>query len=215
MVESLKHGRQAAEQVTKPVDQKASLMLDSLNAVQARIAEIQQRIATVQPAVQPADGSFSTFLANAMRPADASADGTPTAHSHASVPAALAAFGNGRIPAAALTPIGRTGHRLWAPAAEAFERMAADAARDGVVIRVTDSYRSYDAQVDVARRKGLYRNGGLAAEPGTSTHGWGLSVDVDATPQVQNWLRQHAGRYGFVEDVPREPWHWTYHGAES
>jgi hypothetical protein len=42
----------------------------------------------------------------------------------------------------------------------------------GVDIGVTDSYRSYDAQVDVARRKGLYSQGGLAATPGTSDHGW-------------------------------------------
>ena len=90
--------------------------------------------------------------------------------------------------------------------------MAADAAAQGVHIGVTDSYRSYDAQVSLAQRKGLYRNGGLAATPGTSNHGWGRALDLDLDAKAQAWLRANAGRYGFVEDVPREPWHWTYRG---
>jgi LAS superfamily LD-carboxypeptidase LdcB len=84
------------------------------------------------------------------------------------------------------------------------------AARDGVKIGITDSYRSYDAQVDVAERKGLYSRGGLAAEPGTSPHGWGIAVDLDLNTQAQSWMRAHAGQFGFVEDTPREPWHWVY-----
>jgi hypothetical protein len=82
----------------------------------------------------------------------------------------------------------------------------------GVDIGVTDSYRSYDAQVDVARRKGLYSQGGLAATPGTSDHGWGMSLDLDLDSRALSWMRANAGRYGFVEDVPREPWHWTFGG---
>jgi LAS superfamily LD-carboxypeptidase LdcB len=91
--------------------------------------------------------------------------------------------------------------------------MAADAGAAGVNLGVTDSYRSYDQQVDLARRKGLYSQGGLGATPGASAHGWGLAVDVDVNDQGQAWLRANAGRYGFVEAVPREPWHWEFHGA--
>ncbi|MFH1810595.1 MAG: LysM peptidoglycan-binding domain-containing protein [Pseudomonadota bacterium] len=127
------------------------------------------------------------------------------------VPADLARYGNGRIPSSALTPIGVGSHRLWAPAADAFKRMRADAAAAGITIGVTDSYRSYDAQVDLARRKGLYSNGGLAAVPGTSKHGWGLAVDLDLNSRAQAWMQANAGRYGF-STIPREPWHWQYGG---
>lgn len=129
------------------------------------------------------------------------------------IPAALLAYGNGKIPRDMLTLIGIGQHRLWSPAAEAFKSMRAAAAADGVNIGVTDSYRSYDEQVDLASRKGLYQNGGYAAVPGTSPHGWGLAVDVDVDPAGLAWLRAHGSQYNFVEAVPREPWHWEFHGA--
>jgi zinc D-Ala-D-Ala carboxypeptidase len=124
-------------------------------------------------------------------------------------PVELAKYGNGRIPASALEPIGR-GHRLWAPAAEAFQRLRDAATKAGVHIGVTDSYRSYAQQVDVARRKGLHSQGGLAARPGTSEHGWGKSLDLDLHASALRWMRRHADEFGFTENVSREPWHWTY-----
>ena len=137
---------------------------------------------------------------------------TAAGHRHASAPAELAAFGNGQIPAASLQRIGEGGHRLYGPAATSFQDLMRAARADGVTIGVTDSYRSFDQQVDVAERKGLYKNGGLAATPGTSNHGWGLSVDLDLDSRAQTWMRANAGRFGFVEDVAREPWHWTFYG---
>jgi hypothetical protein len=128
-------------------------------------------------------------------------------------PAELAGYGNGTIPAEALAPLGIGSHRLYAPAAASFQVMAADAADAGVSIGVTDSYRSYESQVDLAARKGLYRHGGLAAVPGTSNHGWGLALDLDLDADGQAWMDQNAWRYGFVESVPREPWHWEYRPA--
>jgi LAS superfamily LD-carboxypeptidase LdcB len=88
--------------------------------------------------------------------------------------------------------------------------MIADAKKDGVKIGITDSYRSYSEQVDVARRKGLYSQGGLAAKPGTSEHGWGMAADLDLNTKAQAWMRTHGAEYGFVENTPREPWHWAY-----
>ncbi|GEM_PF-475816 len=137
-----------------------------------------------------------------------------TARHARSVPAALAAYGNGRIPHEALQPIGIGAHRLHAPAAGAFIALRATAARAGVHIGVTDSYRSHAAQVELAKRKGLYSQGGLAARPGTSQHGWGLSLDLDLNAPALAWMRQHAPAFGFTENVPREPWHWTY-GQET
>jgi len=99
---------------------------------------------------------------------------------------------------------------MWAPAAQAYQQLRAAAARDGVTIKATDSYRPYEQQVDLAQRKGLYSQGGLAAKPGTSEHGWGLSLDLDLNTKALTWMRTHAKDYGFDENVPRESWHWTF-----
>lgn len=126
------------------------------------------------------------------------------------IPLELQAYGNGRIPAEALSAIGGTSHRLWEPAARSFEAMQASAAAEGVTIGITDSYRTYESQVDLVARKGLYSQGGLAATPGTSKHGWGVALDLRLDSSAQAWMRSNAGRYGFVENVAREPWHWQY-----
>ena len=207
--------------------------MEGLSAIAARIAQIHKQISgltparsTTQPpsplagttgtggATEAAEGSFAAQLASAMRtagsPGAAATTGAAAKLTADGVPVDLVKYGNGKIPASALQPLGRGPHRLWAPAAQAFTALTQAAARDGVSIGVTDSYRSYGEQVDLARRKGLYSQGGLAAKPGTSEHGWGLSLDLDLDAKAQTWLRRHAGEYGFAENVPREPWHWTF-----
>jgi LAS superfamily LD-carboxypeptidase LdcB len=104
-------------------------------------------------------------------------------------------------------------HRLWAPAADAMQRMIADARSQGVTIGITDSYRDLASQERLAATKGPYSQGGLAATPGTSNHGWGVATDLDLDDRALQWMRENGWRYGFVEDVPREPWHWTYRPA--
>ncbi len=130
-------------------------------------------------------------------------------------PAELRAYGNGRIPNALLTPIGIGQHRLWGPAAQAFMKMRSGAAADGVPMSVTDSYRSYENQVILAAQKGLTKNGGWAAVPGTSEHGWGLAIDVDVDQRGFQWLKAHGAEYGWVQRSAREPWHWEYNGQPT
>ena len=207
----------------------------SVTAVQARIAEIQARLAppasssgsgqafgAALSAAVAENGATSTISAatTATAPAVGWTPRPPAVHAaphihHGTLepPASLKAYGNGKIPAGALTEIGVGSHRLYGPAAESFKRMMADARAAGVDVGVTDSYRSYEQQVDLAERKGLYSQGGLAATPGTSNHGWGLSLDLDLNAEAQAWMRANGEKYGFVEDVPREPWHWTYRAA--
>lgn len=88
-------------------------------------------------------------------------------------------------------------------------------------IYVTDSYRTYEAQVDVKRRKGS-----LAATPGRSLHGWGIAVDIgDSTrgggisfdSEVYKWMDKNAPSFGIVNPSwarkgarQAEPWHWEY-----
>jgi hypothetical protein len=138
---------------------------------------------------------------------------TPGAYGRLDPPPELVIHGNGRVPADALSPVGDTGHILWEPAALGLDRLIDDAAADGVIVGITDSYRPIDVQERLAREKGLYHQGGLAAVPGTSNHGWGIATDLDLDAPGLAWMRSNAWRYGFVEDVPREPWHWTYRPA--
>ena len=166
-----------------------------IEGVNSRIADIQSRIIALQ--TQQATPAKSHKL------------------NGKGIPVELAAYGNGKIPANALEKVGSTGHKLWAPAAESLTRMIADAKAQGVTIGITDSYRTYDSQVELAGRKGLYSQGGLAATPGTSNHGWGLAVDLDLDATAQQWMRDNAANYGFVEDTPREPWHWGYRPAAT
>ena len=64
--------------------------------------------------------------------------------------------------------------------------------------------------MDLAHRKGLYSQGGLAAKPGTSEHGWGMAADLDLNSPALSWMRQNGEKYGYVNNVPRESWHWAY-----
>jgi peptidoglycan hydrolase CwlO-like protein len=162
-------------------------------------------------AAQAAAAAARATAARAATPApcgDASAD-SATAWSN---------YPNGLIPTAALCALSVPGHLLRADAAQAFERLAA-AYRQALdrSLCVSDSYRSYEAQVRVYGEKPS-----LAAVPGTSNHGWGIAVDLCGglqrfgTPD-QAWMRANAGRYGWQHPAwaepggsRPEPWHWEY-----
>ncbi|MBL7256381.1 M15 family metallopeptidase [Paractinoplanes lichenicola] len=193
-----------------------------IERINSRIADIQSRMIAMQTqqagrnvqaqqtksASGAEGGSFANALENAV--AQTSTAGKSYTLNSKGIPTELAAYGNGKIPANALEQVGNTRHKLWAPAAEGLNRMINDAKREGVTIGITDSYRPYEEQVDLARRKGLYSQGGLAAKPGTSEHGWGMATDLDLNSKAQTWMRANAEKYGFSENVPREPWHWEF-----
>ncbi len=194
-----------------------------IEGVHSRIADIQSRIiamqtqsaATATKATTTSSATSGTSFASHLSEAVATTQSTAASGktyklNGKGIPTDLAAYGNGKIPSDALAKVGDTGHKLWAPAAESLEKMLADAKRDGVKIGITDSYRPYEEQVDLARRKGLYSQGGLAAKPGTSEHGWGMAVDLDLNGRALSWMRANAEKYGFDENVPRESWHWAY-----
>jgi D-alanyl-D-alanine carboxypeptidase len=191
-----------------------------IEGVNARIADIQSRMIALQTqqagrtaqqsrsATGASGDDFASYLSDAV--SQAPATGRSFSLNGKGIPTDLAAYGNGRIPANALEQVGTTGHKLWAPAAESLTRMMADAERAGVHIGVTDSYRPYAEQVDLARRKGLYSQGGLAAKPGTSEHGWGMAADLDLDAKALAWVRDNASAYGFYNTAPRESWHWGF-----
>lgn len=162
---------------------------------------------TISPATPIAGTSQTTGLTPATK--------LPGSYGRLEPPAALVPYGNGRVPTTALEPVGNTGHRLYEPAAQALTTLINDAKADGVTVGITDSYRPLAVQERLAKEKGLYSKGGLAATPGTSNHGWGVATDLKLDNDALIWMRKNAWRYGFVEDVPREPWHWTYRPDEK
>ena len=192
--------------------------MDGIAGISARIAQIQALVVplpatvTAAPATSSSSGaSFATALAGEVaKTTDANGTTGSAQLNSDGVPVELARYGNGQIPESALQKVGDTGAKLWAPAAQKLEQLMAAASKDGVHIGITDSYRSYASQVDVAQRKGLYSQGGLAAKPGTSEHGWGMAVDLKLDAAGQSWMRAHGGEYGFVENTPRESWHWAF-----
>jgi murein DD-endopeptidase MepM/ murein hydrolase activator NlpD len=131
-------------------------------------------------------------------------------------------YSNGMIPASKLCGLG-SGHMLRCDAAAAYLQLAsAYRARFGKTLCITDSYRSYSAQVSLYARKPS-----LAALPGSSNHGWGVAVDlcggVDkfGTAQYQ-WMKNHAAQFGWVHPAwadqggsREEPWHWEFGNPAS
>ena len=118
----------------------------------------------------------------------------------------------------------------------AFEKMCADAKKNGYHIMATSSYRSYERQAEIyasffnpddptSSSQDL-----LAARPGFSEHQTGLAVDfsrADASVKssvVNNWISKNSYKYGFIVRYPpgkenvtgyaNEPWHLRYLGVK-
>lgn len=181
------------------------------------------RLAGVVVTDLPADtlGFARPALAHAApRQVPAATDGgLPWRCGGVSVPAGVwGGYPNGFIPRTALCPIGVGPHILRCDAAAAFAALDEAYARAfGGPLCVTDSYRTFDAQLRLYGEKPA-----LAAVPGTSNHGWGLAVDLcggaDAfgTP-VYAWLAANAPAFGWVNPSwarpgagREEPWHWEF-----
>lgn len=213
--------------------------MDALSSIHQRIAAIQYKINPAPRSTVPVDAitttapstplattssfatahtggySFADLLIQATDTSGASGlAGAATQLNAKGVPVELARYGNGTIPASALAEIPGSKQRLWAPAAQQLGRLLADARAAGHTIGVTDGYRTLESQQRLVETKGLYSQGGLAAVPGTSQHGWGMAADLKLDANAQAWMRQNASKYGFVENVPREPWHWEFKPGE-
>ena len=144
---------------------------------------------------------------------------------------------NGKIPTSQLAALPTSWSNrdrkeyLTNSAYASLSRMIARAvAETGTNFQIYDAYRPISEQVkwlkeyyEVARAGKRYNTirvyGGRrwgqkpgkprAATPGTSNHGEGISIDVHPGA-IQKWLKRNAGRFGWVNDVPSEPWHWSY-----
>lgn len=167
--------------------------------------------------IDPGNGSGSGQCAN---PIGNNGDFPPGKNA----PGPWGGFENGRIDENLLAPIpwASNQHLRSDAVASLIQLNNAFRAQFGYNIGISDAYRNYAEQV---RAKEIYGDG--AAEPGTSNHGWALSVDFGTgiasfgTPQYL-WMKQNAQLYGWYHpdwaepggSLP-EPWHWDYWGIEE
>ena len=184
----------------------------------AAVRALQRRLAAAGVDPGPADGRFGPRTEAALRayqrgpswPAPAGPTWRPRPRCSTSRP------GRCREPPGPTAGCRRRADRrrgrraVYVPAAQAFGRMDAAATAAGHDLHVNSGYRTYAEQAALYQ---AYRHGtgNLAAPPGHSTHGLGLSADIQVTdPATLRWLRAYADAYGFVNDVPSEAWHWTW-----
>ncbi len=124
------------------------------------------------------------------------------------------------------------------------QKMFDDARAAGLQLFVRDGYRTRDEQKAIMNDKiAAYETEGYSkkeakalaktyvAEPGTSEHELGLSVDINAESSgasqdaVYEWLDENAYKYGFIKRYPadktditgidNEPWHYRYVSYEA
>ncbi|RJP33705.1 MAG: D-alanyl-D-alanine carboxypeptidase family protein [Candidatus Omnitrophota bacterium] len=124
-------------------------------------------------------------------------------------------------------PLFGQGFNLRKPAAKAFERMCAEAKRDGIHIYSYSSYRNFDHQKRIWNRK--YQLGvrqkmkpidnihsilRYSTLPGTSRHHWGTDCDLidRAQPEPPDPLH---GNHFTENGVYFQLYHWLWENAEK
>ncbi|WP_052447531.1 M15 family metallopeptidase [Clostridium polynesiense] len=125
-------------------------------------------------------------------------------------------------------------------AAEALERMFNAAREEGITLLGVSGYRSYKIQESVynnkVKKSGKSYADKYVAQPGTSEHQSGLSMDMVSTEHTAldtafentkafKWLDANAHKYGFILRYPKgkekvtgynyEPWHYRYVGVNA
>lgn len=151
---------------------------------------------------------------------------------------------NGRLDTKKLARINSTygSGMLHIEAANQYDKMLAQAIKEGVEWRVSSTYRDIAGQIACYEKYGS----GSAAKPGSSPHGWGLAMDFGEICGIQqkkanelgvgranpsaakytrnrsktyNWLAKNGPKYGWYNPYRLadgggmdEAWHWEYWG---
>lgn len=126
-------------------------------------------------------------------------------------------------------------------AREAFEKMKADAAEEGIYLNAFSTYRSYWSQYTLynnyVSNYGQDPTDTFSAKPGFSEHQTGLAFDIGGADSSlwaddnfkytdeAKWLKENCTKYGFILRYPEgkewvtgymyESWHFRYIGVED
>jgi hypothetical protein len=109
-------------------------------------------------------------------------------------------------------PVGY-GEFLARDPARAFIALVDRAARERVRLRPNSGFRTLEEQEHLFEC--FVRGESATVErPGFSGHQRGISIDIagigDYGSRAHAWVVRHAVELHLVNDVPGEPWHWTY-----
>ena len=100
----------------------------------------------------------------------------------------------------------RQGKPMRPDVAQAFDRMAAAARRDGIYLIVVSGFRS---DAEQAKLFAAHPDPKWVAPPGKSLHR--LATELDLGPATAyGWLARNARRFGFIQRYGWEPWHYGY-----
>lgn len=121
---------------------------------------------------------------------------------------------------------------------ESFKKMADDAKKENLTIKITTGYRSYSFQSTLydnyVKIDGIEKADTYSARPGFSEHQLGYSCDITDSNNVSfedfqytkeyEWLQKNAYKYGFIQRYPKdkeyitgfifESWHYRYVGLD-
>jgi Transglycosylase SLT domain/D-alanyl-D-alanine carboxypeptidase len=100
----------------------------------------------------------------------------------------------------------RQGKPMRPDVAQAFDRMAAAAASDGVGLIVNSAFRTNAEQ---AALFAAHPDPKWVARPGQSLHRLGTELDLGPAG-AYGWLARNAGRFHFVQRYSWEPWHYGF-----
>ncbi len=100
----------------------------------------------------------------------------------------------------------RQGQKMRPDVAEAFDRLAAAAAADGVTLLISSAWRSDAEQAILWAQNPDPR---WVAPPGTSLHRLGTELDIGPAT-AYDWLAANAPSQGWILRYPWEPWHWGW-----
>lgn len=100
-----------------------------------------------------------------------------------------------------------------------FLAMREAALKDGVTLKITSAYRSEAQQVAIWNRLGSDRAAIPCSKGGNgSNHNSGVAVDISVgcsngqsgcNTKTYNWLKANGSRWGFRNNLPTDPLHWS------
>jgi soluble lytic murein transglycosylase-like protein len=105
----------------------------------------------------------------------------------------------------------RQGKPMRPDTAAAFDRLAAAARADGILLSISSAFRS---DAEQAKLFAAHPDPKWVARPGQSLHRNGTELDL-GPGSAYAWLARNATRFGFVKRYAWEPWHFGYVGEAA